>query len=436
MKGVRTPRISSNKCRESLFGIFIASALLFFLLIIFQYRHLSQLETKPDIQLDSSVKSLLFSKRSDSKPEGKHIPVTIVIPDLHGDFNATVKLLKFARVIDDDLNWIASPNVYLVCLGDVFDRGINVKQILTLFIKLRQQSQNHLIHLMGDHEFINIFEKRYEYVDKQEWETFGGKEARERELSMEGEIGRYLRTETQVAAILHDTLFTHAGMNPDFIENFGIDKMNDLVTRLLQGETKVWGETKTIIGGQGPWWTRNFAVKEDSQLDEVCKRVNEVLKLTGAKRMMIGHNNGVDEENSKGRVRIACDRKLWGLDVGISYVYGGPMKFVRIEGDEVSVRERGLPDEIDKCLEKCAESCCGKSHSGSWMRPTCTMGCFAAYDEKSLSKCQSRCKFMHTNSDCDWRFEEGGFNVCKDCNGCKPDMDDCAKGCRHFFTKA
>ena len=80
MKGVRTPRISSNKCRESLFGIFIASALLFFLLIVFQYRHLSQLETKPDIQLDSSVKSLLFSKRSDSKPEGKHIPVTIVIP--------------------------------------------------------------------------------------------------------------------------------------------------------------------------------------------------------------------------------------------------------------------------------------------------------------------------------------------------------------------
>ena len=47
--------------------------------------------------------------------------------------------------------------------------------------------------------------------------------------------------------------------------------------------------------------------------------------------MVIGHNKGADAENSRGRVRIACNQQLYGMDVGVSYVYGKVLKFGRIE---------------------------------------------------------------------------------------------------------
>ena len=68
--------------------------------------------------------------------------------------------------------------------------------------------------------------------------------------------------------------------------------------------------------------------------------------------MFIGHNQGVDSMNSIGKVSIACHKKLYGIDVGISRVYGGrPLTFVEIQGDEVEVKVKFLPKKIQKCLE-------------------------------------------------------------------------------------
>ena len=68
--------------------------------------------------------------------------------------------------------------------------------------------------------------------------------------------------------------------------------------------------------------------------------------------MFIGHNQGVDSMNSIGKVSIACDKQLYGIDVGISRVYGGrPLTFVEIHGNEVEVRVKYLPKKIQKCLK-------------------------------------------------------------------------------------
>ncbi len=94
-----------------------------------------------------------------------------VIGDIHGKYNALVNLLMNNKIIDTELKWIFGEG-QLVLLGDVFDRGGFVTEMLWFLYELEIQARNsggnvHLLlgnheimALTGDHRYVNY---KYNY---------------------------------------------------------------------------------------------------------------------------------------------------------------------------------------------------------------------------------------------------------------------------------
>ena len=59
--------------------------------------------------------------------------------DPHGRLDCVVSLLQGNGIIDENLNWNYDSN-HLMILGDIFDRGDDVTQILWLIYKLEQEA--------------------------------------------------------------------------------------------------------------------------------------------------------------------------------------------------------------------------------------------------------------------------------------------------------
>ena len=87
-------------------------------------------------------------------PEEKNPKRTIVVGDVHGQFDPFVKILRHARLVDQDLNWSGESH-RLVQMGDILDRGPFSRKVDDLLDKIQQQAasaQGEVIRLIGNHE--------------------------------------------------------------------------------------------------------------------------------------------------------------------------------------------------------------------------------------------------------------------------------------------
>ena len=104
------------------------------------------------------------------------VPRIIAMGDVHGDYDLAIKFFKIAKLIDDKLNWIASPlNTIVVQVGDQIDscrfqRGydcnkekkfddlhsdINVLQFFEDMHKKASKYGGAVYSLIGNHELMN-----------------------------------------------------------------------------------------------------------------------------------------------------------------------------------------------------------------------------------------------------------------------------------------
>jgi Calcineurin-like phosphoesterase len=190
-------------------------------------------------------------------------PRVVAVGDIHGDFDAFRALLERAGIVDAAGRWIAG-NTTLIQLGDMMDRGPKVRAVLDLLMDLEAQAAaagGHVEVLLGNHETMNLTgvtvdvtpaiyatfadeqsEQRreaayeayvqwcgvrsarlprpapriYTPVSKSEWMAAhppGFVEYREA-LTPQGHYGRWLRTRPAIMRV-GDTVFQHAGINPD-----------------------------------------------------------------------------------------------------------------------------------------------------------------------------------------------------------------------------
>src|SRR4030043_1018292 len=94
----------------------------------------------------------------------------IVIGDLHGDYEAFIRILKGTEVIDRDLHWAAG-KAHFVQPGDIMDRGIDARKILDDLMRLEKEAEaaGGMVHvLLGNHEELNlpgiVFNSNLDYV--------------------------------------------------------------------------------------------------------------------------------------------------------------------------------------------------------------------------------------------------------------------------------
>jgi len=319
--------------------------------------------------MDRKEWELIFSQKCDEiKKYPSVIPAVnriIVIGDLHGDWDITVKSLKVANLIDKNLNWIGGDTV-VVQVGDQIDRcrftGISCKlpeatkddessdlKILNYFTKLHNQAQKHggaVYSIIGNHELMNVKgDMRYvSYENIKDFDNYkkpngdgfkDGMEARKWAFSPGNPIANFLGCTRQLALIIGSNLFVHAGVLPKISEKYGISDMNQVMSLFLWDKINNKIDTKDLLDSAdfSPLWNRVFGSKNHNQIQ--CDNLMTPLKnVYNVDRIFVGHS-----PQDKTGITNTCNGKIWLTDYGASKAFDKYDNNFLQNGDRSEVRK-------------------------------------------------------------------------------------------------
>jgi len=288
-------------------------------------------------------KNRLISKGSPIKTSKYPYKRIVAVGDIHGDYDKLERILRHAKLINHKNQWIARDTI-LIQVGDLFDRDNNIKKILDLLFKLREQAKGKrsAVHLLfGNHEMFN-FRYNYSCITLADINSFNGLEEREEALSATGEYGKIIRNEFNVTMVLNDSLFVHSALYPDVAE-MGVDKINKRAQEIL-GNPPTFDElyeigtngdthplfTDPIFSDNGPLINFPFVLGDDDET--ICSKIEETLKLTKTKRMIVGHI-----VQDYGEIHTKCNNKLIYIDIGLSSYLGNFFGYLEILTDKNEV---------------------------------------------------------------------------------------------------
>jgi hypothetical protein len=259
----------------------------------------------------------------------------IAVGDLHGDLAHTRESLRLAGVIDASDHWAAG-NATFVQIGDVMDRGDDVRAILDLLRNLEGEAAaagGRVIMLIGNHEVYSLVGDQAS-ATRADIASFGGNEARRALFSPTGEYGAWLRTHNTVV-IVDDIVFVHGGLTPEMARH-GVDALNAGILAYLNGGP----EFPFLDRRNGPLYFRGYVQGFDP---DTCPRLAQALQVLGVRRMVVGHTPSDD-----GLMVAPCGGHLIGIDTGISESLGNHSSALEIiNGDAWAVYPGGridLPD--------------------------------------------------------------------------------------------
>lgn len=167
-------------------------------------------------------------------------------------------------------------------------------------------------------------------------------------FSPEGKIGKFMRQEMNLTMVVDDTIYAHAGVFPEHVAE-GVDKLNERARQLLLDTPSVEELYQLYLNNiTHPIFTDEIFLGNKSALDnkylsdypesEMCSVLEETLKLTNTKRMIVGHT-----VQFYGKINTKCNNKLILIDVGISRCIGGGFYgYVEILNDKKEIWARYL----------------------------------------------------------------------------------------------
>lgn len=219
---------------------------------------------------------------------------TFILSDIHGKMDIAVELLMRNGIVDKGLNWSFGRN-HLVVIGDVFDRGEDVTQILWLLYKLEDEAEKaggRLSFLLGNHEpMVLAGDLRYtekKYLDVAD--TLG--------LTVPGlygantELGRWLATRNTIEKAGRQ-IFVHAGLGPEMPGlGLSIPEINVAVSSgLFKDRTQRYADPilKTLFTNPGPVWYRGLVLDDERYNPITPDGLDAVLDYFDADRIFVGH---------------------------------------------------------------------------------------------------------------------------------------------------
>lgn len=249
----------------------------------------------------------------------------VVIGDIHGDIKRFKNILIDAKIINNNIEWIAEPkNTIVIQMGDQIDslnridkdeweiiEDIEMLRFTDLLEKIANTKGGKFISIIGNHEYMNIL-GNYTYVSKK---SIGNNENRRRELfKPSGQLSKILSNRPIIVKI-GSLLFCHAGLKLSHL--FILHKYKKDVSHI----NKIWKSyvttsdisnnddkeifSKIIFDDDGILWTRNLNTEEE---------LNIMLNRLKCNYMFIGHNV---VEN----IRLV-NNNIWYTDTGISRAFG------------------------------------------------------------------------------------------------------------------
>ena len=220
------------------------------------------------------------------------------ISDIHGQYDLLIELLQNNRIIDKSLNWSFGKG-HFVIVGDIFDRGDKVNEILWFIYELEVQAKNQggrVHYLLGNHEYMVLYNdlryihEKYDVSSKLlnlEYDELYGDNTI---------IGRWLRSKSTIIKI-NDNIFTHGGISKDFItyKNFNIEKINNTMRRSIPRlkelrKLRKEGQSNNFydmyFGNKSLIWYRGYFEEDMTDTD-----ILSILQLVDANHIVVGHTS-------------------------------------------------------------------------------------------------------------------------------------------------
>ncbi len=213
----------------------------------------------------------------------------VAVGDVHGAYDGLVSILQRAELIDDETHWIGGTSI-LVQTGDLFDRGVQLREVFELLMRIQDEAASaggRVIVLLGNHEGMNLTDY-YRDANPEVYVTFVDKKSEKRRkagfknykkfwqvrskragtdpppflseakewwmnlyppgrieyteaIGPNGQYGKWLRT-LPVAVLLGDVLFVHGGVGP-VLEGLSIAEINAKVAE----ELAIYDRTRTYM---------------------------------------------------------------------------------------------------------------------------------------------------------------------------------------------
>lgn len=245
----------------------------------------------------------------------------IVIGDIHGDIRRFKNILIDAKVINNDLEWIANPpETIILQLGDQVD-SLNrlttenwevLKDYEMIYFTeqlnmIARSKGGYCISLIGNHELMNIIGD-FSYVSQN-----SSSDSRKNLFKPKGSLALILAKRPLIFKI-GDLLFCHAKLDINHLNilkknNKDLMYVNTIWKNYLENE-KINIEDKeiidnVIIGSNGILWNRNINNKFETA---------ELFKELNITYMFLGHT-------SYDKILIK-DNQIWYCDTGISRAFG------------------------------------------------------------------------------------------------------------------
>ncbi len=212
------------------------------------------------------------------------------VSDIHGQYNTFIKLLKNNGVINKKGKWNFG-NGHFVIVGDIFDRGPAVTEVLWFLYDLEKQAQKKggkLHVLLGNHD-VMVLNGNLRAIHPKYKEVAAILNTPFNALFNKGTVlGDWLRTRPVLVKI-NGMLFTHGGLHPDFVtKGLTIEQINtEFKQQLVESElvTKRNELGNYLHRGHGPIYYRGYFQGEratDLQIDQLLKH----FQLTN---IIVGH---------------------------------------------------------------------------------------------------------------------------------------------------
>lgn len=229
-------------------------------------------------------------------PEWKHKKrrKTFILSDPHGKMELMVELLKENHIIDKDLHWSYGKN-HLVVLGDIFDRGDDVTQMLWLIYKLEYEAAKAggtVSFLLGNHEAM-VLAGDIRYIEDKYADLADTLNVTVPELyAANTELGKWISKKNTIEYI-DDILLVHAGLSEDLIESgLSVAQINNLVRSGLYMDRKV-RKTDPVLGqlfgSFGPIWYRGLVLNKEKYNPASPEVIEKILEYFNTSKIIIGH---------------------------------------------------------------------------------------------------------------------------------------------------
>jgi hypothetical protein len=122
----------------------------------------------------------------------------VAIGDIHGNYDGFVSILQRAGLVDDETHWIGGETTFIQT-GDVFDRGVEVFEVLDLLMRLEREAAaagGKVIVLLGNHEGMNLV-GFFRDVNPDIYATFVDKKSEKRRKAAYKDFKKYWRTKAE-----------------------------------------------------------------------------------------------------------------------------------------------------------------------------------------------------------------------------------------------